>query len=53
MVVSCRMNSPGIENGWAAEKSQGGVVLGEGCHFIDSDVLADRERTGFGFGLRI
>ena len=35
MVVSCRMNSPGIENGWAAEKSQGGVVLGEGCHFID------------------
>ena len=35
MVVSTRMNSPGIENGWAAEKSQGGVVLGEGCHFID------------------
>lgn len=35
MVVSCRMNSPGIENGWAAEKSQGGVVLGEGCHFVD------------------
>jgi predicted dehydrogenase len=35
MVVSARMDSPGIENGWAAEKSQGGVVLGEGCHFID------------------
>lgn len=35
MVVSTRMNSPGIENGWAAEKSQGGVVLGEGCHFVD------------------
>ena len=35
MVVSCRMNSPGIENGWAAEKRQGGVVLGEGCHFVD------------------
>ena len=35
MVISTRMNSPGIENGWAAEKSQGGVVLGEGCHFID------------------
>jgi len=35
MVVSCRMNSPGIENGWAAEPSQGGVILSEGCHFID------------------
>jgi len=35
MVVSCRMNSPGIENGWAADAAQGGVVLGEGCHFID------------------
>lgn len=35
MVISTRMNSPGIENGWAAEKSQGGVILGEGCHFID------------------
>ncbi len=35
MVLSCRMNSPGIENGWAAEKSNGGVILGEGCHFID------------------
>ncbi len=35
MVISTRMNSPGIENGWAAEKAQGGVVLGEGCHFID------------------
>ena len=35
MVVSTRMNSPGIENGWAAEPAQGGVVLGEGCHFVD------------------
>jgi len=35
VVVTVRMNSPGIENGWAAEASQGGVVLGEGCHFID------------------
>lgn len=35
IVISTRMNSPGIENGWAAEKSQGGVVLGEGCHFVD------------------
>jgi len=34
-VVSIRMNSPGIQNGWAAETEQGGVVLGEGCHFID------------------
>ena len=52
MVVSARMNSPGIENGWAAEKSQGGVVLGEGCHFVDLMYLADGKRTGFGFGLR-
>jgi predicted dehydrogenase len=35
MVVSTRMNSPGIENGWAAEAAHGGVVLGEGSHFID------------------
>ncbi|MEJ7623925.1 MAG: bi-domain-containing oxidoreductase [Pyrinomonadaceae bacterium] len=35
MAVSVRMNSPGIENGWAAEPIQGGVILGEGCHFID------------------
>ncbi|HEX8370382.1 MAG TPA: bi-domain-containing oxidoreductase [Pyrinomonadaceae bacterium] len=34
-VVSTRMNSPGIENGWAAESGQGGVVVGEGCHFVD------------------
>ena len=34
-VVSVRMNSPGIQNGWAAEDGQGGVVLGEGCHFVD------------------
>lgn len=35
VVVSTRMNSPGIENGWAADPAQGGVVLGEGCHFVD------------------
>lgn len=35
IVVSTRMNSPGIEKGWAAEPEQGGVVLGEGCHFVD------------------
>ncbi|KAF0180519.1 MAG: oxidoreductase domain-containing protein [Nitrospirae bacterium] len=35
LVVSALMNSPGIENGWAAEAGQGGVVLGEGCHFVD------------------
>jgi predicted dehydrogenase len=29
------MNSPGIENGWAASPEHGGVVLSEGCHFID------------------
>ncbi len=34
-VVSVRMNSPGIQNGWAAAPEQGGVVLGEACHFID------------------
>lgn len=35
LVLSILMNSPGIENGWAAEAGQGGVILGEGCHFID------------------
>ncbi len=35
VVISVRMNSPGIQNGWAAEPEQGGVVLGEGCHFVD------------------
>ncbi len=35
IVVSTRMNSPGIQNGWAADAAQGGVVLGEGCHFVD------------------
>ena len=33
--LAVRMNSPGIENGWAADAGQGGVVLGEGCHFVD------------------
>ncbi len=35
LVISTRMNSPGIENGWAAEAAEGGVVLGEGSHFVD------------------
>ncbi len=35
MTLSTRMNSPGIEKGWAAEAAHGGVVLGEGCHFVD------------------
>lgn len=35
VVISVRMNSPGIQNGWAAAADQGGVVVGEGCHFID------------------
>ncbi|MBC7900710.1 MAG: Gfo/Idh/MocA family oxidoreductase [Saprospiraceae bacterium] len=35
IIVSTRMNSPGIESGWSAEAGQGGVVLGEGCHFVD------------------
>ncbi|MFN0141450.1 MAG: bi-domain-containing oxidoreductase [Pyrinomonadaceae bacterium] len=35
VVISVRMNSPGIQNGWAAEADQGGVVVGEGCHFVD------------------
>ena len=35
VVISTRMNSPGIQNGWAAEPAQGGVIRGEGCHFID------------------
>ncbi len=34
-VISVRMNSPGIEGGWAGDAEQGGVVLSEGCHFID------------------
>jgi len=53
-VISVRMNSPGIENGWAAEPSHGGVVLGEGCHFIDLMYwLLDSEPisvSAYGFG---
>ncbi len=53
-VISVRMNSPGIENGWAAEPAQGGVVLGEGCHFIDLMYwLLDSEPvsvSAYGFG---
>jgi predicted dehydrogenase len=53
-VVSTRMNSPGIENGWAAEAGQGGVVLGEGSHFIDLMYwLLDSEPvsvSAYGFG---
>jgi predicted dehydrogenase len=54
MVVSALMNSPGIENGWAAETGQGGVVIGEGCHFIDLMYwLTESEPvtvTAYGFG---
>jgi predicted dehydrogenase/threonine dehydrogenase-like Zn-dependent dehydrogenase len=35
VVISVRMNSPGLQNGWAADAEQGGVVVGEGCHFVD------------------
>jgi len=36
VVINCRMNSPGIAGGhWAADRAQGGAVLGEGCHFAD------------------
>ncbi len=35
LVMSMRVSSPGIEKGWAADAEQGGVILGEGCHFMD------------------
>ena len=54
IVISTRMNSPGIEKGWAAEPAHGGVVLGEGCHFIDLMCwLLDSEPvsvSAYGFG---
>lgn len=35
-VLSCRVNSPGIGNGfWMADPSIGGAILGEACHFLD------------------
>jgi predicted dehydrogenase/threonine dehydrogenase-like Zn-dependent dehydrogenase len=35
-VISCRVNSPGIGNGfWMADPSIGGAILGEACHFVD------------------
>jgi predicted dehydrogenase len=35
-VVNVRVNSPGLSGTyWAAEASQGGAILGEGCHFVD------------------
>jgi len=35
-VVNCRINSPGISQGyWMADPEMGGAVLGEACHFVD------------------
>jgi predicted dehydrogenase len=35
-VLSCRVNSPGISNGfWMADPSIGGAILGEAVHFVD------------------
>lgn len=54
VVISTRMNSPGIQNGWAADADQGGVILGEGCHFVDLMYwLLDSEPvsvSAYGFG---
>ena len=36
VVINCRVNSPGIANGyWMADPAIGGAILGEACHFID------------------
>jgi predicted dehydrogenase len=36
VVISCRMNSPGISGAyWMADPSIGGAILGEACHFVD------------------
>jgi predicted dehydrogenase/threonine dehydrogenase-like Zn-dependent dehydrogenase len=36
VVVSCRVNSPGISGGyWMADPAIGGAILGEACHFAD------------------
>ena len=35
-VLSARVNSPGIANGfWMADPAIGGAILGEACHFLD------------------
>lgn len=35
-VINCRVNSPGFTSGyWATDASQGGAIVGEGCHFVD------------------
>ncbi|MEQ1693686.1 MAG: bi-domain-containing oxidoreductase, partial [Gemmatimonas sp.] len=35
-VLSARVNSPGISNGfWMADPAIGGAILGEACHFLD------------------
>ena len=36
VVISCRVNSPGISGSyWMADPSIGGAILGEACHFTD------------------
>jgi predicted dehydrogenase len=36
VVVTCRVNSPGISGSyWMADPAIGGAILGEACHFID------------------
>jgi predicted dehydrogenase/threonine dehydrogenase-like Zn-dependent dehydrogenase len=35
-VINCRINSPGISEGyWMADPAIGGAILGEACHFVD------------------
>jgi len=35
-VINCRINSPGIAEGyWMADPAIGGAILGEACHFVD------------------
>jgi predicted dehydrogenase len=36
VVVTCRINSPGISGSyWMADPAIGGAILGEACHFVD------------------
>jgi predicted dehydrogenase len=36
VVISCRINSPGISGSyWMADPAIGGAILGEACHFVD------------------
>jgi predicted dehydrogenase/threonine dehydrogenase-like Zn-dependent dehydrogenase len=36
LVVTCRINSPGISGAyWMADPQTGGAILGEACHFVD------------------